>query len=175
MIRHADIKSILPHRHPMLLLDAVISVEEGRSVRALKNVSRNEPCFAGMAHDLPHTAFRYPASLIIESFCQAAGILQVLSTRDAAPDGDSVMLFGSVTNLRFHDDVYAGETLVHDARIETALSNAAIFSGTVSVGDRLIMTVERVVVALRPSEALATGQPDASRAASHALAAGTLS
>src|ERR1700680_3159483 len=124
MIRHADIRQILPHRHPMLLVDAVVSLEEGRSVTAVKNVSRNEPCFAGMAHDLPHTAFEYPASLIIESFCQAAGILQVLSTRGESPAGDSVMLFGSVTNLQFHGDAYAGETLVHHARIETSLSDA---------------------------------------------------
>ena len=160
MIRHAEIKLILPHRHPMLLVDAVLAVHEGRSVTAIKNVSRNEFCFAALPRELPHTAFEYPPSLIIESFCQAAGILQVLSTRDAARTG-LLMLFGAVSNLHFHGAVYAGETLVHEARIETALSDAAIFSGTVSVADRLIMTVERVVVALRPNAALASAQPAA--------------
>jgi 3-hydroxyacyl-[acyl-carrier-protein] dehydratase len=167
MIRHADIRLILPHRHPMLLVDAVLGVEEGRWVKAIKNVSRNEPCFAALTRELPHTAFEYPPSLIIESFCQAAGILQVVSTRDAAPAG-SLMLFGAVSNLQFHGAAYAGETLVHEARIETALSDAAIFSGTVSVGDRVIMTVERVVVALRSTDALAPAQPTAGNAAAHA-------
>jgi 3-hydroxyacyl-[acyl-carrier-protein] dehydratase len=158
MIRHAEIKLILPHRHPMLLVDAVLDVREGQSVKAIKNVSRNEPCFATLPPDRPQTAFEYPPSLIVESFCQSAGILQVLSTRDAAPAG-SLMLFGAVSNLEFHGAAYAGETLVHEARIETALSDAAIFSGTVSVADRVIMTVERVVVALRPTDALAAAQP----------------
>ena len=62
MIRHADIRLILPHRHPMLLVDAVLGVEEGRAVKAIKSVSRNEPCFAPLARELPHTAFEYPPS-----------------------------------------------------------------------------------------------------------------
>ena len=68
------------------------------------------------------------------------------------------MLFGAVSNLQFHGAAYAGDTLVHEARIETALSDAAVFSGTVSVGDRVIMSVERVVVAVRSTDALAPTQ-----------------
>lgn len=158
MIRHSDIRAILPHRYPMLLVDAVLSIEPARRIVAIKNISRNEPWFARLDPDTPCA---YPPSLIIESFCQSAGILQVLSERETNAVGEQVMLFGSMSHVQIHSAALAGETLIHDARLETAMSDAAVFSGEVRTRDRLIATVGRVVVALRPAQALATGSSEA--------------
>ena len=154
VIRHSEIKLLLPHRYPMLLVDAVLAVSPGSRITAIKNISRNEPCFATAAGHAGDDVGAYPPSLVIESFCQSAGILQVLSQREGSPGQDQVMLFGSMANVEFHDGAHAGDTLTHEARLETALTDAAVFSGEVRVGERLIATVERIVVALRPATAL---------------------
>jgi 3-hydroxyacyl-[acyl-carrier-protein] dehydratase len=154
MIPHSEIKLILPHRHPMLLVDAVLAIEPGSRVAAIKNISRSEPCFDRLGPDAGDEAYAYPASLIIESFCQSAGILKILSDREQAPAADSVMLFGSMSNVRFHGDAFAGERLTHEVRLDAALTDAAVFSGEVRSGERLVATIERVVVAVRPASAV---------------------
>jgi 3-hydroxyacyl-[acyl-carrier-protein] dehydratase len=154
MIGHAEIKLILPHRHPMLLVDAVLNVEPGARIVAIKNISLNEPCFADAARERRPAPPSYPAVLLIESFCQAAGILEALSRGATRPAQDHVMLFGAMANVEFHDDAHPGDTLIHHVRLETALSDAAVFSGEVRTSDRLIATIGRVIVAIRPASAL---------------------
>ena len=154
MIRHSGIKEILPHRHPMLLVDTVRSFEPGVNIVAIKNITFNEPCFTEAARESTDAPPAYPAVLLIESFCQAAGILEALSRRTSRATDDSVMLFGSMAKIEFHDDAYPGDTLVHSVRLESALSDAAVFSGEVRTSDRLIATIGRVIVAIRPSSTL---------------------
>lgn len=156
MLSHAQIKDILPHRYPMLLVDVVRTVEPGVHITALKNVTGNEACFAHLPHPAPAVAYAYPQTLIIESFCQAAGIMYSLQQRNEIDLSTLVMLFGSIAKFRFYGDVFPGDTMEHRARLERAISDAAIFSGEVWVGERKIADVERVVVALRPSDVLAT-------------------
>ncbi len=160
MIAHSDIKLILPHRYPMLLVDVVRTIDAGSRIVAIKNISRNEPCFAAAGER--DDACAYPPSLIIESFCQSAGVLQVLSNRQSGDADEQVMLFGSMSEIEFHDHAYAGDTLVHHVQLETTLSDAAVFSGEVRICDRVIVTVGRVVVALRPASALAAAASDGS-------------
>ena len=69
-----DINKILkqlPHRYPFLLVDRVLEVEKGKSIKALKNVSVNEPQFPGHFPNRPV----FPGVLILEAMAQAAGIL----------------------------------------------------------------------------------------------------
>lgn len=154
MIGHSEIKRILPHRHPMLLVDAVRAVEPGVSIVAIKNITLNEPCFANEPRQPHDAAPAYPAVLLVESFCQAAGILEALSRRTSRATDDTVMLFGSMSKVEFHADAYPGDTLVHSVRLESALSDAAVFSGEIRTADRLIATVGRVIVAIRPASSL---------------------
>ncbi len=151
-----QIKHILPHRHPMLLVDAVRAIDPGDRIRVIKNVTCNESCFGSLRDDAPDEAYAYPCSLIIESFCQAAGIMYNLLQPAQLPP-DRLMLFGSIARFVFHDEVFPGETMEHRVRLERSLSDAAIFSGEVWVHDRRIACVERVVVALRPVGILANG------------------
>lgn len=154
-ISFGEIKSILPHRPPMLLVDAVRSLTPGDSIVAVKSVTGNESCYTIMRDDAPAESLAYPCSLIIESFCQAAGILYNHGERLAGRTVTGVMLFGAISDYTFESQAFPGDTLEHRVQLVRGLSDAAIFSGETWVGNRLVARVEHVVVALRPAEALA--------------------
>ncbi len=149
MISHRELKDKLPHRHPMLLVDLVLSIDPGKEIHAIKNVTGNEPCYARLAGGAPEAAYAYPCSLVIESFCQTAGILYGAGMEGGVAAGKT-MLFGSITGFRFHGNAYPGDTLHHRVLVEKLLSDSAMFSGKVLVGETLIAEVERLVVAVRP-------------------------
>lgn len=148
ILSHAEIRSVLPHRYPMLLVDAVRSIEPGESIVAVKNVTGTEPCYADLSETAESFGYAYPRSLIIESFGQAASIIYMVRGQEAIKD--SVMLFGSARSCRFHGDVFPGDTMEHRARLVRKLSDAAIFTGEVWVDDRRVVEVEQFIVALRP-------------------------
>jgi 3-hydroxyacyl-[acyl-carrier-protein] dehydratase len=154
LLSHCEIKSILPHRYPMLLVDLVLSMEPGKQLIAIKNVTGNEPCFAGLADGLTPDAYAYPNSLVIESFCQSAGILYA-AQQDRINISDHLMLFGSISKFQFHADIFPGQTMEHLVRLEKGLTDSAVFSGEVRVDGKLVAEVERVVVAIRPAYVLA--------------------
>jgi 3-hydroxyacyl-[acyl-carrier-protein] dehydratase len=158
VLGHAELKTLLPHRHPMLLVDAVRSIEDAQIV-GMKNVTGNEPCYGHVGERSGTRGYAYPCSLILESFAQTAGVLLTHRVRDAgAPD--VVLLFVSVTGARFTgEDVLPGDTLVHHARLERILPGAAIVSGEVFVGERLIARIDRIIVAYRAREALEDRRP----------------
>lgn len=154
MFSHSEIKAILPHRYPMLLVDQVLALDPGTQITAVKNVTGNEPCFMGLIDGLEVEAYAYPTSLIIESFCQAAGILYAAEQAGPATD-DKVMLFGSIAKFQFRTEVFPGQTMEHRVRLEKALTDSAVFSGEVIVAGQRVAEVERVVVAIRPANVLA--------------------
>lgn len=154
VLRHSDIKAILPHRHPMLLVDTVTSLEDGVRITATKAITANEPCFVGLHGAVAADEYVYPSSLIIESFCQAAGILYAMMQTGQQRDGE-VMLFGSISKFRFHGVAPVGEVMEHHVQVDKAFPDMAVFCGEVHVNGRNIANVERVVVALRPTGVLA--------------------
>lgn len=136
----------------MLLVDAVLEIQDGATIVAVKNVTCNEPCFAHLSDSAPSSAYAYPPTLVIESFCQAAGILA-----NRAREGDSrdtVMLFGSLSGFRFISPIHPGDRMEHHVLLERMLADAAIFSGEVRVEGRVVASAERVVVALRSASVL---------------------
>lgn len=100
------IMGMLPHRYPMLLIDRVLSVEPGERVVALKNVTINEPYFAG--HFPGHPVM--PGVLIIEAMAQASALLVVEGMEPGAADG-KVVYFMSVDGGRFRRPVVPGDAL----------------------------------------------------------------
>src|SRR5277367_2475010 len=97
------IRDILPHRYPMLLVDAILELEEERIV-GIKNVTANEPFFQGHFPDFPVM----PGVLIIEAMAQVAGVL-VLKT---IPDRENkLVLLVGVEKARFRKPVVPGDTL----------------------------------------------------------------
>lgn len=106
----------LPHRYPFLMIDRVLSCEPGKSVTALKNVTINEPYFAG--HFPRHPVM--PGVMIIEAMAQAAAILTFV-TEDHKPDDRMVYYFVGIDNARFKRPVTAGDSL----RLEVTLVRQA--------------------------------------------------
>ncbi|NDV21933.1 3-hydroxyacyl-ACP dehydratase FabZ [Desulfovibrio sp. JC022] len=108
-IDYIDIKEImgmLPHRYPFLLVDRVDEIEPGKSIKAYKNVTMNEPFFQGHFPGLPVM----PGVLIVEALAQAGGII-VLSTDDIDTE-DKVFLFTGINKLKFRRPVVPGDKLV---------------------------------------------------------------
>jgi len=97
-----DIMKILPHRYPMILIDRITEITEGVSLTAIKNVTINEPYFAGHFPGQPVM----PAVLILESMAQAGAFL-VLST---VPDPlQKNMLFSSISDSKFRIPIIPGD------------------------------------------------------------------
>jgi len=103
----------LPHRYPFLMVDRVLEVEVGQYVKAVKNVTINEPYFVG------HFPVRpvMPGVLIIEALAQAAAMLAYISTGGSAGD-DKVVYLAGVDNARFKRPVEPGDQLVLEAWLE---------------------------------------------------------
>lgn len=107
-----EIMAYLPHRFPFLLVDRVISLEPGKSIVALKNVSMNEPFFPG--HFPKHPVM--PGVLILEALAQAAALLSFKTVADM-PNEDSVVYFAGIDAARFKKPVMPGDQLILHAEI----------------------------------------------------------
>jgi len=106
----------LPHRYPFLLVDRVLECVPGHKVRALKNVTVNEPYFQG---HFPHRPVM-PGVIIIEALAQAAGILAFV-TAGVYPDENSVFYFVGIDKARFRRPVGPGDQLTLQATLERNL------------------------------------------------------
>lgn len=100
------IRQRLPHRYPFLLVDRVLELEEAR-IRALKNVTVNEPCFQG---HFPQRAVM-PGVLLLEGMAQAAGLLHL----HRYPGGIGYLV--GVDQARFKRQVVPGDQLIYEAEI----------------------------------------------------------
>ncbi len=102
-----EILEHLPHRYPFLLLDRVLSVDPGKEIVALKNVTINEPFFPG---HYPHHPVM-PGVLVIEAMAQAAAILTFKSSENK-PDKNTVYYFVGIDGARFKRPVVPGDQLI---------------------------------------------------------------
>jgi 3-hydroxyacyl-[acyl-carrier-protein] dehydratase len=150
---YAEIQSILPHRYPMLMVDAVLSLEPQRSIVAIKCVTGNEPCYARLPEDSTRQRSAYPVSLIVESFSQAGAILWMKSAPTQGSSG--VLMFGVARDCVFERDVFPGDTMQHRVRLERAIADSLFLSGETWVGDRRIARLGWLVAVARPAETLA--------------------
>lgn len=135
-----DIQEILehlPHRYPMLLIDRVLSVDPGKEIVALKNVTINEPFFAG---HFPHHPVM-PGVLIVEAMAQAAAIL-AFKTYNLKSDSDSVYYFVGIDEARFKKPVLPGDRLILKAQILRNLRGIWKFSAQAMVEDTLVSEAE---------------------------------
>ena len=97
----------LPHRYPFLLIDRVLSMEQGKSIVALKNVTINEPFFPG---HYPHHPVM-PGVLVIEAMAQAAALMSFKSQGNM-PDDSTVYYFVGIDGARFKRPVVPGDQLI---------------------------------------------------------------
>jgi len=107
-----EIKKLIPHRAPILLIDRVENIIPDTEATGIKAVSGNEPYFAGHFPDFPVM----PGVLIIEAMAQAAGILG-FKTMDKTPQDGSIYYFVGSDKLRFKRPVVPGDKLQLEASI----------------------------------------------------------
>ena len=139
-----EILEYLPHRYPFLLIDRVIECELGKHIRALKNVSVNEPYFNG---HFPYYKVM-PGVLIVEAMAQAAAILS-FRTMGIKPDDKSVYYFAGIDRARFKKPVMPGDQLVLEVKIERIVRSVVKYAGKAYVGDVLVAEAE-LLCTLRP-------------------------
>ena len=138
-----DINAILkqlPHRYPFLLVDRVVECEKGRSIRALKNVTYNEPFFTG---HFPHRPVM-PGVMIIEALAQTAGLLAFI-TADVVPDESTRFFFVGIDKARFRKPVEPGDQLILTAKLERQVRGIWKFSTVAYVGDDEVTSAEMMV------------------------------
>ncbi len=104
------ILELLPHRYPFLMVDRVLEMEAGKRIKALKNVTVNEPHFQGHFPGEPIM----PGVLMLEALAQMGGILIRCSTGLL---GDVEIFFASIDNARFRRPVRPGDTLLLEGEI----------------------------------------------------------
>jgi 3-hydroxyacyl-[acyl-carrier-protein] dehydratase len=119
----------LPHRYPILLVDRVLSVDKGKSIKALKNVTINEPFFTG---HFPHRPVM-PGVLMLEALAQTAALLS-FDTMGVTPDEKTVYYFAGIDAARFKRPVEPGDQLVMDVELLRSKAGIYKFKGTASVG-----------------------------------------
>jgi len=99
-----EIMKLIPHRYPFLLVDRVVEMEAGKRIVALKNVTANEPYFAGHFPGYPVM----PGVLMIEALAQAGGVLLYASQPELQ---GRIMYFAGIDNARFRRPVRPGDVL----------------------------------------------------------------
>jgi 3-hydroxyacyl-[acyl-carrier-protein] dehydratase len=131
-----EIKRILPHRYPFLLVDRILSLEIGARIVGLKNVTANEPFFAGHFPQNPIM----PGVLIIEALAQVGGILALLSTPEHLGNPD-IFLMG-LDKVRFRKPVVPGDQLIME--LETIRGGKKFFklAGKAFVNQTLVAEAE---------------------------------
>ena len=139
-----EILDYLPHRYPFLLIDRVIECELGKRIRALKNVSVNEPYFNG---HFPYYKVM-PGVLIVEAMAQAAAILS-FRTMGIKADDKSVYYFAGIDRARFKKPVMPGDQLVLEVSIERTVRSVVKYAGKAYVGEALVAEAQ-LLCTLRP-------------------------
>jgi 3-hydroxyacyl-[acyl-carrier-protein] dehydratase len=117
------VQKYLPHRYPFLLIDRVLECRPGESIRALKNVTYNEPYFPGHFPGRPVM----PGVIIMEALAQACGILCFV-TADVIPDANTHFYFVGIDNARFRKPVEPGDQLILTAQLQRSLKGIWRFS-----------------------------------------------
>ena len=127
----------LPHRYPILLVDRVLEIEKGKSIRALKNVSINEPFFTG---HFPHRPVM-PGVLMLEALAQAAALL-AFDTLGTSPDDKTVYYFAGIDGARFKRPVEPGDQLILEVSLDRMKAGIFKFKARALVGSDVATEAE---------------------------------
>lgn len=136
-----EILEHLPHRYPFVLIDRVVSMELGKEITAIKNVSVNEPYFPG--HFPYHPVM--PGVLIVEAMAQAAAILS-FKTMDTKPSDDSVYYFAGIDSARFKKPVSPGDQIVLNVKIDRILKGIWKYSGVARVDGAVVAEAQMMCI-----------------------------
>ena len=133
---HAILKQ-LPHRYPFLLVDRVVELESNKVIRAVKNVTFNEPFFQGHFPGRPVM----PGVLMLEALAQAAGLL-AFDAMGQVPDENNIYYFVGIDSARFKRPVEPGDQLILEASIDRVRGGIWKFKGVARVGEEVACEAE---------------------------------
>jgi len=140
-----DPGDLLPYGYPALQVDRIVRHTPG-ALEATKAVTYHE-LDAHLGGARPGL---FPATLTLESFLQACGLLLML---ESTPDDRRLLIFGSARGVRVTGAVRAGELLVHSVELVDRDEETATFSGVSRAGDgRAVLEVDRAITLLRPAD-----------------------
>jgi beta-hydroxyacyl-ACP dehydratase FabZ len=129
--RGADwIRSVIPHRYPLLLVDRVLEIDPGRRIVAIKNVTANEEFFLG--HFPGHPVM--PGVFVVEAMAQAGGILLL---HDRPEDERKLVYFASIDRARFRRPVLPGDQLRFEVEVLRLRNNHCKLSGVAFVDGKV--------------------------------------
>ena len=141
-----QILKLLPHRYPFLLVDRVLELETGKRIKALKNVTINEPFFTG------HFPYRpvMPGVLMLEAMAQAAALM-AFDSLGVLPDDQTVFYFAGIDGARFKRPVEPGDQLILEAELDRARAGIYKFKARAKVGDEVACEAELMCTMRRVS------------------------
>jgi 3-hydroxyacyl-[acyl-carrier-protein] dehydratase len=126
-----EIKKLIPHRYPFLLIDRVLELEEDRIV-TLKNVTVNEEFFNGHFPGMPIM----PAVLQVEAMAQS-GSLMLMKNQVDDPE-NNVFVFTGIRNAKFRSQVVPGDQLIMEVKLTSMRRNFATMDGVAKVNDKVV-------------------------------------
>lgn len=133
-----EIKQLLPHRYPFLMVDKVISIEPNKSIVALKNVTVNEEYFNGHFPQRPVM----PGVLIIECMAQAAGLVMLTQEEHKG----KIPYFTGIDNARFRRPVVPGDQLILEIEVLRVKGNVGKVKGEAKVDGEVVTEAELMFV-----------------------------
>lgn len=134
-----EIMSLLPHRYPFLMVDRVLDyqiTDEHKTLKAVKNVSFNEPFFQGHFPGKPVL----PGVLILEAMAQATGVLAF--TMVGKPEPGELYYFASIDNARFKRPVVPGDQLILEVEYLKEKRGIAAFKGVATVNGEIVCSAD---------------------------------
>ena len=146
-----EIKRMIPHRYPFLMIDRVVNMEANRSAVGIKNVTSNEPHFEGHFPSQPVM----PGVLVVEAMAQTAAVL-VVHTLDVI-DHDMLVYFMTIENTKFRRTVVPGDTVELHVSVIRRRGKVWKFQGEGRVGDQICAESEFTAMIMEPGDVKAKG------------------
>lgn len=140
-----DIMVMLAHRYPFLLIDRVIAYKKGVSLTSIKNVTINEPYFAGHFPDVP----TMPGVLILEAMAQSCGVLTARET-GIKPNSGVIFYLAGIDNARFKRVVVPGDQITFNVAIDKVKRNLWRFTASAAVDGDLACEANLICVFKEP-------------------------
>lgn len=138
------IQKILPHRYPFLMIDRVLDYQTGHWLKAIKNITINEPFFQGHFPQKPVL----PGVLIIEAMAQAAALLGIQDLEDGRLDQGSVIYLVGIDKARFRRPAGPGDQLVIDVKFLAQRRNIWKYEVVTAVDSTQIASAELLTTAV---------------------------
>ncbi len=131
-----EIMKLLPHRYPFIMVDRILTIDPGKEITGLKNVTINEPYFQGHFPGRPVM----PGVLILEGMAQVGGVLAFFANPEAV--GSKLLFFAGIDKARFRKPVVPGDQLILKLEMIRQKRTIMIMGAKAFVDDQLVAEAE---------------------------------